>query len=70
MPNKDFKGSCFKCGVRGHTQDKCQQSRRREVPKTVSTNIPTCDHCKKMGHTETNCWYKHGKVQKALVIKK
>lgn len=73
-----FQGLCFKCGRHGHRQNACRSSHtkaslKEEPPKTVRTEaqaggIASCTHCKKMGHTESNCYYKHGK--KAFVLKK
>lgn len=73
-----FQGSCFKCGRYGHRQAACRSSQTKESSKdeppkvnfnkSDSTSIPSCTHCKKMGHTESNCYYKHGK--KAFVLKK
>lgn len=77
-PKPKFQGLCFKCGRYGHRQVACRNSQtkessKEEPPKVISnkfesTSIPSCTHCKKMGHTESNCYYKHGK--KAFVLKK
>lgn len=74
---KVFKGNCFNCGLQGHQENSCTKTPRKEEKqkpntstKPSSTAIPVCDHCKKMGHTEPNCWNKHGKPKKALVMKK
>lgn len=74
-PNKVFKGVCFKCGRPGHQQAACYERSKDESvkepkDKSGSTNIPSCTHCKMIGHTEANCWYKNGKPKKAFVIKK
>lgn len=74
---KVFKGACFKCGQQGHQQSSCRSVRKENSRKeVVSANkselsiVPTCAHCKKMGHMEINCWYKSGKPKKALILKK
>lgn len=75
--SNDFIGKCFKCGRPGHPQSKCRSQRKEEqlpdVPRESAKSKetpPTCEHCKKLGHTEANCWYKHGRPQKAFVLKK
>lgn len=77
-PKLKFQGLCFKCGRHGHRQAACRNSQTKESSKeeppkvtsnkSESTSIPSCTHCRKMGHTESNCYYKHGK--KALVLRK
>jgi hypothetical protein len=75
-PSKMFKGSCFKCGRQGHQQHECK-AQKKDASKEVNheksetdTSIPSCNHCRKIGHTEANCWYKHGKPKKTFVLKK
>lgn len=72
---KTLKGACFKCGRQGHHQDVCRQTERDDMrkddgnDKLQSTGVLTCNHCKKMGHTEANCYYKQ-KPKTAFVAKK
>ncbi|CAH1101849.1 unnamed protein product [Psylliodes chrysocephalus] len=67
---------CFKCGRLGHHQNKCrmvQKDKKGESTlnsSSTSNEIPMCDFCKKMGHTDINCWLKHGKPKKAFLMKK
>uniref|UniRef100_A0A1Y1NEP2 CCHC-type domain-containing protein n=1 Tax=Photinus pyralis TaxID=7054 RepID=A0A1Y1NEP2_PHOPY len=73
-----FQGLCFKCGRQGHRQALCRSyqtkaSSKEEPPKIVPIDtepggIPSCTYCKKMGHTEPKCYFKHGK--KAFILKK
>lgn len=68
---------CFKCGRLGHRQNKCRliqkdEKNRESTPNSTSTpdKVPVCDFCKKMGHTDINCFLKHGKPKKAFLMKK
>ena len=36
-------------------------SAEHALAATPKRNIPTCNYCHKRGHTEANCWSKHGK---------
>lgn len=71
---KKFKGSCYNCGRQGHHRDACRQ--KQETPTEVqkdtaeSSRVPTCTHCKKIGHNESNCWYKNGRPKKTFLLKK
>ncbi|CAH1111347.1 unnamed protein product [Psylliodes chrysocephalus] len=73
-PKKLFKGSCYSCGRQGHRHTMCRN--KQENPKEIQQNIsgslkiPPCNHCKKIGHNESNCWYKNGKPKKTFLLKK
>ncbi|KAJ3659374.1 hypothetical protein Zmor_011064 [Zophobas morio] len=73
------KGVCYRCGQKGHHKANCDirldkdQKGENSAPAEKSASgsrPPTCTHCHKLGHTEPNCWYKHGKPKRALVFKK
>ncbi|XP_064214219.1 uncharacterized protein LOC135266831 [Tribolium castaneum] len=68
------KGSCFRCGQSGHHKNNCNVDIDKDTSAKVAVETkdgpPTCSHCKKMGHTESNCWLKHGRPKKAFVVKK
>lgn len=79
-PDKGVKGPCFRCGQVGHHQATCslkpniKQSNKtllkQKEQKPAETEAPTCTHCGRMGHTEPNCWSKHGKLKRAFVFRK
>lgn len=70
----DLKGACYKCGARGHLHSACprheKQSEEVKRSQPDSSAVSTCDYCKKMGHSESACWYKRGRRKKALLLKK
>lgn len=69
--NKKFKATCFKCGRIRHRQDTCRSnSTQSENGRQDVSNIPSCIHCKKNGHTEANCWFKNGRPKKTLLLNK
>ncbi|EEZ97449.2 hypothetical protein TcasGA2_TC011280 [Tribolium castaneum] len=71
---KFVKGSCFRCGQSGHHKINCNVDVDKDTSSKMAVETkngpPTCSYCKNVGHTEPNCWSKHGRPKKAIVVKK
>lgn len=77
-----LKSKCFNCGQLGHHQVACQNKDKntfnfvnnvndKEPDKAIKKpeeTPPTCNHCKKIGHFEKNCWFKYGKPKKVMFV--
>jgi len=64
-PNARFRGTCHKCGRRGHKANQCRSSTNQGRPNQVP--VPTCSNCGRAGHDTKMCYAPGGDKHHANV---